>query len=188
MGAVIFFMFRLGNRKGLRMKIVTRVKALFPRVLLGIFVVLGLLTLLSAYPTKEEWLRGRASSLSDLKITQEMIAKARPWKRGGTFYILQGSEGVIPFGSGGAVYVVTHSFHDNYWRLLQSPALLLLGRRPVSDATLAVDQQGRLYTCEGHICGALTPYSRKEVKTLQDFLETYSYADPKNVWKPYQPE
>jgi hypothetical protein len=53
---------------------------------------------------------------------------------------------------------------------------------------MAVDQQGRLYTCEGHICGVLTLYSKKEVKTLQDFLETYSYDEPKNVWKPYQPE
>ena len=72
--------------------------------------------------------------------------------------------------------------------ILRVPALLCTGRRRVSDATMAVDQQGHLYTCEGHICGALHLTSKKPVNTLQDFLETYSYGDEKNTWKPYHPD
>lgn len=172
------------------MKIMTRVRAVVPPVLLGLFVAVGLLSSLSIYPTKEEWLRGHASSLANLKITPEMVAKAAPWQNGGTVYILQDSKGVIPIGNGGAVYVVTHSMHDNEWRdrsLLGIPALLLTGRRPVADATMAVDQEGRLYTCEGHICACLELVSKKEVRTLQDFLETHAGGNERNTWKPYHP-
>ena len=158
-------------------------------VLLGAFVFLELVSLLALGSTKEEWLRGWATSLSNHKITPEMIAKAKPWQENGA-YCLPGSSGVIPMGDGGAVYVVTHSAHDNESRvrlIVSVPAMLLTGRRPVADATIAVDQQGRMYTCEGHVCGYLTLQSKKPVQTLQDFLETY-IGDEKNTWQPYHPE
>jgi len=175
------------------MKVTTRARAILPPLFLGVLVSLVLLALLSSYPTKEEWLRAQANQLLHLKITPEMIAKARPWQDGGRRYMLGGASGVIPIGDNDAVYVVTHSFHDydsHSMGPLKILGLALTGRRHVSDATILVDRGGHLYTSEGHICGGLTVWSGKEVKTMQDFLETYSYepSDEKNKWKPYQPD
>lgn len=170
------------------MKIITRKGIIRLLVLLGVLVLYGIVSFCVTLPTKEEWLRFQAFSLSHMTINKEMIAKSYPWQNDGKTYIMAGSPGVIPIGTESAVYVVTHSAHNSPSRtmmLLGLPAYLLTGRRPVQDATIAVDQQGRLYTCEGHICGALHLTSKKEVKTLQDFLETYSYGNEKNTWKPY---
>jgi hypothetical protein len=172
------------------MKIVTRVAVIRLVLLIVFFAILEWVSLLAIGQTKEEWLRGWASSLADRKITPEMIAKAKPWQDNGA-HCLPGSSGVIPLGDGGAVYVATHSAHENESRvglIISIPAMLLTGRRPVADATIAVDQQGHIYTCEGHVCGYLTLQSKKPVQTLQDFLETCIGDDERNTWKPYHPE
>ncbi len=175
------------------MKIVSRLRAVVPPVLLAILVGAGLLALLESYPTKEEWLRSQAKKLTTVKITPEMIAKAAPWRKSFEtyFYSLPGSKGTIPIGKDRAVYVVTHSLHDNesmiIW-LLRFPVIKLTGRNPVGDAIMAVDQQGQLYTNEGHVCGVLELDSQREVRSLEDFLETHAYDSSEHTWKPYHPE
>ncbi len=158
------------------MKIITRYGMIRLLLLFGVLGFLCLALYLRTTPTKKEWLRDQAIFLSHVEISDEMVADARPWQgEGETWrYYLQWDQGAIPVGADGAVYVVTHSFHDDSSKWNR-----------IGDVAIAVDSEGRLYTCEGHICGSLRLTSKKEVKTLQDFLETYSYDDEENTWKPY---
>lgn len=134
-----------------------------------------------SFQTEQEWFETQAKYLSKVRFTPQMIAGAKPWRRDGDrweYYVIA-REGFIPIGTENGVYVVVHSFHDNELRGFKRAVLrfqvragINRGEPRVSDAVLAVDQQGNLYKCGGHICGCLFLGSNKEVLTLEDFLET----------------
>ena len=144
-------------------------------------------------PASEQgWLEKNAKRLSALTITPEMISKAGAWYQtepadGTEWHYSLGGEGVIPIGKDSAVYVVMHSFHAyTPLNFLGSLVFLVIHRgnqRPVSDAILAVDQKGNLYTHEGHVCDGLSLRSDKEVKAIEDFLQTDDWSG--HTWKPY---
>ena len=140
-------------------------------------------------PPKEQWLKQNAQRLSSMKITPDMIAKAAQWREeGGRYcYFVPPNEDIVPLGDGGGVYIVMHSWHDRGLSIipLVLPALLLSRSRPVADAVLAMDQQGRFYTFETHVCGGLNLMSDKKVITIEDFLQTYRYGEREKVWRPY---
>jgi hypothetical protein len=149
------------------------------------------LTLAWIPETEQEWFNEQTARLKTIKITPEMVAEAREWTEGR--YFLSGREGVIPIDkkAGVGVYVVWHSMHDFEPGTFVSRLLLRYWldreKRYVLDATLAVDQQGNLYRNDGHNCGALVIASDKEVKTLEDFLETRGSGTETITWKPYAP-
>lgn len=152
-------------------------------------------------PTKEEWLQRQAARLKDLTVTEEMIAAAKPWDDFGSgkewHYRIHG-EGVIPLANGNWTYAVCHSSHANdfsganqplraklTWRTRRLRRWLMGVRYPwqVSDVIMVIDQNGRLYTNDGHVCGDLQLVSDKPVATLEDFLQTRT--QPKDAtWKP----
>jgi hypothetical protein len=160
----------------------------FPRWLLLLAVAVGI-GVLTIPPSEQAWFEKNAARLATIKITPETILKATQWSCvEGTWQCgLKGAEGVIPIGKESGVYIVTHSFHDNgllntFGRILFS---LIHGSRRncVSDAILAVDQQGHFYKNDGHVCDWLTLTSDKEVKTIEDFLQTRVESD--KTWRPY---
>jgi hypothetical protein len=152
-------------------------------------------------PTKEEWLQQQATRLKNVTVTDEMIAAAKPWddlSSGQEWYCRIHGEGVIPLANGNWVYAVCHSWHANdfsgknrplqatlTWRIRRLRQWLMGDwyQQPVGDAIIAIDQSGRLYTNDGHVCGDLQLVSDKPVATVEDFLLTRT--QPKEAaWEP----
>lgn len=140
--------------------------------------------------TEREWYEMQSERLAGMEITPESITTARPWQEGEQSwdYCLRDREAIIPIGTSDGVYIVWHSFHDNdtlgwftmlKWRLWTSR-----GKGFVNDAILAIDRQGRLYRCGGHVCGSLRLRSDKEVATIEDFLQTMNSTSG-DRWESY---
>lgn len=157
----------------------------FQKRLLITTAVVGIL-LLTVPQSEEKWYEKNRERLAEIKITPKMISNARPWIPMGSKWQngLPGYEGIIPIGKDSGVYIATHSAHRNstfgclLFRLIHGSH-----RKYVSDAILAVDQQGSFYKNDGHVCGWLILKSNKEVNTLEDFLATWVGKNSK--WKPY---
>ena len=144
-------------------------------------------------PTKEQWLRQRAARLQVLGAAQRKLAAASPrtpvasgeeW----AYYRVPG-EAVIPLASGEWVCVACHSWHQNDFSGPNLPLRLVWVRdvrrirrwlmgagypQPVGDAVLAIDQDGRFYVNDGHVCGGLQLGSDRPVHSMEDFLQTRS--------------
>ncbi len=159
----------------------------------GLFVCAAVVLILAAPTpqTESEWYATQAARLAAIQITPEMVAAVKPWRcnESSCSYHMTSREGVIPFGDGTGVYVTWHSFHDNefYGRTALIKFKLVAGTagKPVSDAVLAVDRQGRMYRNNDHVCGALQLRADGPVRNLEDFLKTRTDDE---LWQPYIPD
>ncbi len=73
---------------------------------------------------------------------------------------------IIKFSNGDWLMIMSHSFHHD---------CLFIGRWDkaccVGDAILAVDNNGKFYKNDGHICGSFLIFSDKNIETKNDFLK-----------------
>ena len=132
----------------------------FPKRLL-VYAAIVAFAVITMPASEQGWLEKNAKRLTAITITPEMISKAGAW------YQTEPADGnEWHYCLGSLLFLVIHRGHQ----------------RPVSDAILAVHQKGNLYTHEGHVCDGLSLRSDKEVKTIEDFLQT-DYSG--HTWKPY---
>jgi hypothetical protein len=73
-------------------------------------------------------------------------------------YRLTNQEGCITFPNGDWIYMIAHSSHDD---------------NGIGDITLAIDNRGRLFSNEGHVCGGIIHFyseSDEELTGANDFF------------------
>lgn len=76
-------------------------------------------------------------------------------------YRLTNQEGCITFPNGDWIYMVAHSSHDD---------------KAIGDLTLAIDNRGRLFSNEGHVCGGIIHFytdSDEELTGADDFFSRF---------------
>ena len=160
-----------------------------------VFIVIRHVLVYTGSPTKDKWLQQQATRLRKLVVTKEMLTAAIQWDElavGQTdkkwhYHIPR--ECLIYFGNGNWAYAVSHSEHDNYTNCTLRQ-IMVWPKEVVSDVTLVIDQQGKLYTNDGHICGPIQLVSDRPVANLNDFLQTQEFPTPlcDGRWKTMTPE
>jgi hypothetical protein len=73
-------------------------------------------------------------------------------------YRLENQEGCVTFPNGDWIYMIAHSSHDS---------------KLIGDITLAIDNRGRLFMNEGHVCGGIIHFytdSEMELNGADDFF------------------
>ena len=83
-------------------------------------------------------------------------------------------QGLINFDNGDWVYILLHSSHDN---------------DSIGDISLAVDQKGRIFKHEGHVCGGICHYEAlapEEFTSSKDFFKYFRDDTDGLPWERYR--
>jgi len=126
------------------------------------------------YEKRSGWLDQTKKSLKGFK--PEMAEKKQSFKfREKDGMILQScrivGKGLIEFESGDWVYIVLHSSHE---------------KDSIGDVAIAVDQKGRFFKHEGHVCGGICHYealTSKKYETSKDFFKHFKDDTEGKSWE-----
>jgi hypothetical protein len=123
---------------------------------------------------KDTWIRETAIMLTQLsgpaegQIIEKQVTEMEGFYQAG--YRVQGS-GYISFDNGEWIYLVSNSAHDN---------------EKVGDITIAVDNRGRMYLNEGHVCGGIIHFitnDKTETETGDGFFRHFISDTDNRGWE-----